>query len=403
MVIWCFLWFAIPAYAADIAVDEECSLADAITAANTDDEVGSCPPGNGADVIMLSADVVLAAELPSITTEMTIKGAGFSISGEGAYRVFYVEASGNLTIERLKLQDGRSGPEAVPDLWQGDGGAIYNEGTLLISDSVFSDNAAAKGGAIFNSGALGVIRSTFYQNSAYIGAGAIVNAAGAELVVRKCTFGFNSSHFAGALGNLGELDLTDSVFEGNRADFGGAIHSIGKSVVHGSLFTFNVAEDGGAIINSGDQTILDSDFIGNAAVQTGGAILNTGSLSIVRALFSRNVAGAGGANILLGTSVSYLPNVAGWGGAIFNRQAGDIQASQIVFESNADASGRAISNGGKLCLLNSEFTAKAIGQLGGAVLSSGGVTSGDCCTTSRDWPAHGPACDIGATEFVPEQ
>ena len=135
------LALATPVYAADIAVDESCSLFDAITAANADEAVGGCPAGDGADVITLSADVTLAAELPRISSKITVEGGGFSISGNSAYRIFYVEENGTLRATRLTMQNGRSGPEAAPDLWQGDGGAIYNEGNLDISDSVLSENA----------------------------------------------------------------------------------------------------------------------------------------------------------------------------------------------------------------------------------------------------------------------
>ena len=46
--------------AADIEVGASCSLADAITAANTDAAVGGCPAGDGADTISLSGNITLA-------------------------------------------------------------------------------------------------------------------------------------------------------------------------------------------------------------------------------------------------------------------------------------------------------------------------------------------------------
>lgn len=69
-------WMA--AQAADITVDESiCTLADAITAANTDTATGDCPAGDsGADTIILQADVTLAAALPEISSTITIEGGG---------------------------------------------------------------------------------------------------------------------------------------------------------------------------------------------------------------------------------------------------------------------------------------------------------------------------------------
>lgn len=59
-----------------------CTLADAITAANTDTAKGGCPAGSGADTITLQADAVLAAALPAITSAVTIEGGGHKIDGQ---------------------------------------------------------------------------------------------------------------------------------------------------------------------------------------------------------------------------------------------------------------------------------------------------------------------------------
>jgi len=56
------------AQAADIELSDTCSLADAITAANTDKAVGECQAGDGADNINLSGDLTLEAALPHITS-----------------------------------------------------------------------------------------------------------------------------------------------------------------------------------------------------------------------------------------------------------------------------------------------------------------------------------------------
>ena len=45
-----------PALAATIPVGDTCTLVDAITAANTDTATGGCPPGRGADTIVLPVD-----------------------------------------------------------------------------------------------------------------------------------------------------------------------------------------------------------------------------------------------------------------------------------------------------------------------------------------------------------
>ena len=96
-----FLFALMPVYAADITVDENCSLADAIKGANTDEAVGGCSAGDGVDVINLAEEVILGAELPHIASTIIVKGNNHRISGEGAHRIFYVLESGMLRIESL--------------------------------------------------------------------------------------------------------------------------------------------------------------------------------------------------------------------------------------------------------------------------------------------------------------
>ena len=372
---------AAPIFAADIAIDAGCTLADAIAAANTDAAVGGCQAGDGADVITLSADITLEAELPRINTEITVEGGDYSISGALAYRIFYVEASGTLTIKQLTLVDGRSGPENAPGLWSGKGGAIYNEGKLNITDSAFSRNAAGMGGAISNRGVTSVYGSTFVENSAYAGSGAIENLAGAKLNVRESQFLNNDGHAGGAIANLGSLLLTDSLLELNRADYGGAIHSIGVSIIQGSNMTFNFAEAGGAIVNSGEQTIVESHFAGNYSVQEGGAILNSRKSSISQTVFAGNIAGAGGSNVAYPESTetdrNYHPYMTGWGGAVYNKEDGDLIVSESSFTENAAGVGGAIFSIGALRVTSSAFSSNGADQRGGAIFNLGQLIVGN--------------------------
>ena len=97
--------FALPAYAADIRLSSRCTLADAILAANHDRAEGDCPAGRGADTIILSQDITLQAELPVITSTITIEGNGYTISGDNRWRIFYNDG-GALTINNLTMTKG---------------------------------------------------------------------------------------------------------------------------------------------------------------------------------------------------------------------------------------------------------------------------------------------------------
>lgn len=99
-----------PLASATIVVQEDCTLAQAIVAANSDAATADCPAGAGADDIELTAEVLLTAVdnstdgpngLPSVTSEITILGNGFEIRRESldAFRLLHVAASGDLTME----------------------------------------------------------------------------------------------------------------------------------------------------------------------------------------------------------------------------------------------------------------------------------------------------------------
>ena len=100
--------------AADFTVSSasDCTLADAIQAANSDSAVGNCAAGSGSDTIYLSGDITLGGNLPTIRSTMTISSNDHSIkrviSGNHAHRIFNIEDGGNLTLVCLQLINGRN-------------------------------------------------------------------------------------------------------------------------------------------------------------------------------------------------------------------------------------------------------------------------------------------------------
>ncbi|MYD08731.1 MAG: hypothetical protein F4X02_01690 [Chloroflexi bacterium] len=359
-------------YGADITADDACSLADAITAANRDEAVDGCVAGAGADVITLSEDVTLEAELPRITSEITVEGGGYAISGAEAYRIFYVEASGTLTVERLTLREGRAGIEISPGHWDDDGGAVYNEGELSIKKSIFVDNAAAWGGAIANRSRLRVMESTFVNCSGFAGGGAIFSFDGSKLNVNASQFTSNSGALGGAIGILkGEtFFLGGSSFTDNAASWGGAISSQGTLVIDDSTFARNLAESGGAIVSSGELSVFDTKFSGNYAIRAG-AIANSGDLKVNRSKFTSNIAGAGGSQVAYGKSTEsnrgYHPYVTGWGGAIRNDEDGEVTIGESSFTDNAAGFGGAVFSIGALSVTSTSFSGNGADKSGGGL------------------------------------
>ena len=382
------LFFTSAVYAADIAVDADCSLADAIIAANRDRAEGDCPAGRGADTIILSQDITLRTELPVITSDITIEGNGYAISGNNRYRIFYNDG-GALTINDLTMTEGYVEAELIRNedgtlkasTANSIGGAIYNaNGTVSISRSSFSGNSTENyGGAVYNAGGLSISDSAFSHNSADNGGGAIY--ADGPLSISGSAFSHNSAdNGGGAIYANGLLIISDSIFSGNSADEdGGAIFNYDGTVsISDSSFSGNSARfDGGAIFNRNGRTlsISNSAFSHNSSEDDGGAIVNWGELSISDSSFSGNSALWGGAIFNLGelniSDSTFSNNSAdNGGGAIFNREELSIVNSSFSSNSTDDggwsSTGGAIFNREELSIVNSTFSNNSA-EYGGAI------------------------------------
>ncbi len=221
-----------------------CTLVDAIKAANSDAASGSCPAGNGADTITFSAGVQLHSELPDISSNISFKGGGHSLSRFVAlndwaddFRLLTIKSGATVSIDNLTLAHGVSLQ----------GGAIYNAGSLTISNSTLRDNLAhyirgviiinyspdthgitRLGGGIYNSGSLVISNSTLRDNESRNEGGAIFNRG--SLTITGSTFSKNeAAWYGGAIAN-GEGELKN----GKIAQKGGAL-SIRNSVFKDNL------------------------------------------------------------------------------------------------------------------------------------------------------------------------
>ncbi|MCY4018975.1 MAG: hypothetical protein OXG39_06175 [Chloroflexi bacterium] len=347
--------------AADIMVDENCLLPDAIQAAESDAAVRGCAAGSGADTIHLSGDIALAAELPQITSDITIEGGGYSISGDKLFRIFYV-SDGSLSINRLNLTAG----------FAAGGGAIYNAGKLEITDGSFDGNLAkggevgAGGGAISNHGELNITRTHFSSNSAASDGlpggfgGAIYNDG--LLNISKSNFIDNSAANAGGAIRTddGAITITDSTFTGNSAgSSGGAIYddSIDPLTIENSSFDRNLADYGGGAIqksSNGSLVVTGSSFLHNRNDGWGSAINNSGRLVV--------------------SNCSFIKNSAGDSATINNSYKAEITDS--TFDSNTAETASVVFNGGsylaEMAISNSVFTNNAAQEFSGAIVNGKG-------------------------------
>ena len=225
----------VPAQATDYTLDEDCTLADAIRAANADEERGACPAGDGADLITLSADITLEGELPRVLSAITIDGAGHSISGDEQFRIFYVDMGGALTLQNVHLT----------------GGLAHNDVSFTFVDG--ETGRSKSGGAIIaNRGSrLELINSRFTNNvaEAY---GGVLDTWASEIIISDSEFSGNMAGDGGAIGSaFSVVTISNSSFDGNTAEStGGALQVFnGSADVSDTAFTGNTAAEDGGVIN----------------------------------------------------------------------------------------------------------------------------------------------------------
>ena len=245
-----------------------------------------------------------------------------------------------------------------------EGGAIYNDGSLTLSDVKLSDNAAdGYGGAVFNNGELVVSDSVFDSNdvlnrgsaSVDYGGAAIYNWYDGVLTVSGSNFTNNIKNYkngdrlVGAVATIGDATISDSCFVNNAGRWGGAISASGYLIagddvntltVSGSTFKENGGLYGAGIFVAGsDFTVSDCVFDKNTAFGKGNMTPNNNNgAAIVVTDTGKDITGAI-------TGSNFTNNKAQYGGAIYICE-GNIAISDSLFENNsADVEGGAIDIG----------------------------------------------------------
>lgn len=301
--------------------------------------------------VKLGSDI--SATAPITTGSNTPKSV--TILGEGkkytsTTLAFDVKPNTTLTLNNITLDTIQHASS-----W---GGAMYNEGTLILDNVTFNNNIAKTSRAV-GGGAMALVatkgnavsttikNSTFTNNStetsdSYKNNGGAIYVYGTSGQVGNNTLNISDSRFesnhtnktGGAIGvnNLGpsdfKIEIKDTTFKKNNSTgYGGAIDvttgGTGKVTINLDHATFNgnkSGSDGGAIAyEKGNITsnIINSTFTNNTA-NNGGAIYNgIKNLTIFNTIFDGNKTNDGGK-----------------GGAIYN--AGNISLSQTEFKQSTD-------------------------------------------------------------------
>lgn len=208
-------------------VDGDCTLGEAITAANTDAAVDGCTAAtigtggpfiielaNGAIYTLTAVDNVTDGEngLPSVTSDLTINGNGAIIVRDipvPDFRLLHVAPGGGLTLNELTLANGR----AIQ------GGNIYNRERVTILKSTITLGQAVDGGGIYNinGGTMEITNSTISGNSTTAGGGGgIFNASGnVKLDFSTVTNNRGTQGGGGILLGVGSVELISTIVADN--------------------------------------------------------------------------------------------------------------------------------------------------------------------------------------------
>jgi predicted outer membrane repeat protein len=395
------------------------SLRDALSRAANGDVINFDKSLAGSTITLTSGELSVAASVK-------IQGLGadqLTVSGNGASRVFNVASGVTSSLSGLRIAWGTTG---------GEGGGVWNRGTLSVSACTFYLNFAGVGGAVGNDGILTLDHDALQFNSAgeggglydgpflsratvsatvffgdtgnNAGGGAVAAEVFSQVSLNGCTFLGNDAggYGGGVLNDEATVNISASTFAGNStpaSGAGGAVAMIfgSTTTIDGCTFTANSAGGGGAVFNGGTATSLvqisTSTFTDNTATD-GGAIFSGlwagigtgpfGTVTVDASTFSRNSATVGGAVFnavatmtITDSTLDHNQATTKGGGAIYNQGADASHlgvltvTTSTLFGNSAAINGGAITNGdyGDLTVESATIDGNAAGTGGGVFLS----------------------------------
>jgi CSLREA domain-containing protein len=326
-----------PAYAQTITVTTtteapgasgDCTLGEAIQAANSGLAVDACPAGSGFDAIVLAPGATYTLTTATanhhsafiVQRTLTIAGNGAKLAHDplgGALRFFTMTASSSLTLINLTLsggrakgQDGQDGPSTGVSGTNGEdtfGGAIVSLGADVVLDGVtFLDNRAqgGQGGSGFMSS------STSYGATGGNASGGAIYSLG-TLIVRGAGATFSHNQAVGGKGGKGGI-LTTTAGQGGSA-YGGAVWSSHLDASGAAVSADDNQAQGG---NGGNGASNGSG--GNAY---GGGLLVDHEALLADATLTHNRAQGGDAGVTISPHANMSGGSAHGGAASFNTVA----------------------------------------------------------------------------------
>jgi hypothetical protein len=241
-------------------------LLDAITMANANGEENTITLAAGTYPLTVVDNTTDGLNgLPSVTSPLTIRGAGAGATVIGRvaafFRLLHVATAGSLTLEGLTL----SGGAPISS-----GGGIFNRGTLTLVSTALTDNMAgffnSGGGGLSNEGGtVTIIDSTLARNSAGGGGGGLQNNGGTVTVINATVVGNGAGTVGGSVATFGgTVRLINSTLADNSTRGGGGVATFGGTVALQNIILAGNTASGGGPDCTGPVTSLGTNVIGDA-------------------------------------------------------------------------------------------------------------------------------------------
>jgi hypothetical protein len=348
--------------------------------------------------------------------------------------IMFVATTASVRIRGVTMQHGNFSVGSLI----GHGGAINNAGTLVIEDSLVTDNfTIGAGGGIFNQRDLTILRSTVTRNISFGGGGGIVNTnlLGTCQAVSPCHDGqglltiadstvsenFTSNCCGAGIFNFdGMIDITNSTISGNstNASGGGISNSAWNVNLTNVTVSGNHARTGGGIAAGGaastmhlnNVTVVDNTAqdVSDPSFGLAGGVLNgaAGTVTAANTIIARNV--AAGVCTINGCfpGANDCSTDAAHGGPLTSQGHNliqDTQGCEIVGDTTGNITGQdaklgvLTDNGGHAFTHALAPNSPAVDAGNPATPGSGGAA---CAVTDERAFLRpiGPRCDIGAFE-----
>jgi hypothetical protein len=291
----------------------------------------------------------------------TNPGFGDTIDAAGHGRLFDVAQGASLTLQNVTLQNGHVLGSGV----SAEGGAVYNQGTLVLSEVMVQGNIAAgahgtssqnkpggagqdaAGGGIWSNGSLTLENATVLQDNTALGGdggsttlgtgpggkafGGGIDIAGGTANISGTTLGAYSTQ----VGNIAQGGVGDNTLDNlGGSAYGGAVYVAAGTVV------MNGDTVGSAQFTSGYQTqnVAQSGAEANGYVNAsriadgGGLYVAAGSVTLTNDIIEGNVAG----------TYEYGQYIDGYGGGIYIASGATVYIDSFTLANttyNSDSSG----------------------------------------------------------------